>query len=120
MISYGSLMPILQDMLPKIEEKGISVELVDLGSIVPLDKETILSSFRKTGRGVIVHEARKSCGFGGEIASILMEEAFDDMLAPIIRVGSMQTPVPMSPELEKAYLPQESEIIGACEKLMKY
>jgi 2-oxoisovalerate dehydrogenase E1 component beta subunit len=120
MISYGSMMPILQDMLPKIEEKGISVELVDLRSIVPLDKETILSSFRKTGRGVIVHEARKSCGFGGEIASILMEEAFDDMLAPIIRVGSMQTPVPMSPELEKAYLPQESEIIGACEKLMKY
>ena len=119
-ISYGAMMPIINDLLPKLEEKGISIELVDLRSIVPLDKETLLSSFRKTGRAVIVHEARKSCGFGGEIASILMEEAFDDLVAPIIRVGSMQTPVPMSPNLEKAYLPQESEILEACEKLMTY
>ena len=111
LITYGNMVSVAEAAIKKIETKGISVELVDLRTLMPLDKETILNSFKKTNRAIILHEARKFSGFGGEIASILMEEGFDDMAAPIIRIGSIHTPVPMHPILERAYLPQEEEII---------
>lgn len=120
LITYGNMVSIAEAAIQKIEAKGVSVELVDLRTLMPLDKETILNSFKKTNRAIILHEARKFSGFGGEIASILMEEGFDDMAAPIIRIGSIHTPVPMHPILEKAYLPKEEEIIAAAEKLMRY
>lgn len=118
--TYGNMAREARLILPKFEERGIDVELIDLRSLVPLDKEAILQSFRKTNRAIILHEAKKSSGFGGEVAAILSEEAFDDMAAPIIRIGSKFMPVPMNPVLEKYYLPDPEEVLVAAEKLMKY
>ena len=119
-ISYGNMMYEIKACLNKLEDKKIDVEVIDLRTLVPFDKETVLKSFKKTNRCLIVHEAKKSSGFGGEIAAMLTEEAFDHMAAPILRLGSKHMPIPMNPVLEKYYLPTQDDIILACEKLMKF
>jgi len=100
-----------------LAEKGISAEVVDPRTLIPLDKEAILKSVEKTGRLVIVHEAVKTGGFGGEIAAMVTEEGFDYLDAPIKRVTAPDTPIPFSPVLEAAYLPNEEKIIKAVEEL---
>ncbi|UYZ12260.1 alpha-ketoacid dehydrogenase subunit beta [Brevibacillus sp. WF146] len=98
----------------ELEKEGISVEVVDPRTLVPLDEETIVRSVKKTGRVVIVHEAVKRGGFGGEIAGIIAEsEAFDYLDAPIKRLGGKEVPIPYNPILEKAAIPQEQDIIQA-------
>jgi len=101
----------------KLEKEGISVEVIDPRTLVPLDKETILNSVAKTGRLVIVHEAVLTGGYGGEIAAIVAEQGFDLLNAPIKRVAATDTPIPFSPILEKAYLPSEEKIIKAVKEL---
>lgn len=96
-----------------LAQEGIEAEIIDLRTLVPLDKATILASVQKTNRLVIVHEAVRTGGFGGEIAAIVAEEAFDYLDAPIKRVTAPDTPVPFSPRLEDAYLPNEAKIIAA-------
>lgn len=120
LFTYGNMVHTAKKAAEELEKKKINLEIVDLRSLVPLDKDAILNSFRKTNRTIILHEARKYSGFGGEIAGILAEEAFDDIAAPIIRLGAKQTPVPMNPVLEKAYLPSVEDVIVAAEKLMRY
>lgn len=102
----------------KLLPEGISMEVVDPRTLSPLDKETILNSVRKTGRLVIAQEAVKTGGFGGEIAAMVMEEAFDYLDAPIKRVGAPFAPVSFCPPLEKFYLPGEEEIITAAREVM--
>ncbi len=102
----------------KLMEEGIELEVVDLRTIAPLDKETILGSVEKTGRLVIAHEAVKSFGLGAEIAAFVLEEAFDYLDAPIVRVGAPGTPVPFSSPLEKAYLPNSAQIAAKVKEMM--
>ncbi|RNB70642.1 alpha-ketoacid dehydrogenase subunit beta [Brevibacillus centrosporus] len=98
----------------ELEKEGISVEIIDPRTLVPLDIETIVESVKKTGRVVVVHEAVKRGGFGGEIASLIAEsEAFDYLDAPIKRLGGKAVPIPYNPVLEKAAIPQEQDIIQA-------
>ncbi|KQL50175.1 pyruvate dehydrogenase [Brevibacillus choshinensis] len=98
----------------ELEKEGISVEIIDPRTLVPLDIETIVESVKKTGRVVVVHEAVKRGGFGGEIASLIAEsEAFDYLDAPIKRLGGKSVPIPYNPVLEKAAIPQEQDIIQA-------
>lgn len=120
LFTYGNMVYEARQAVKELSEKGIDVELVDLRSLLPLDKGAILNSFRKTKRAIVLHEAKKFSGFGGEVASLLQEEAFDDMAAPIIRLGSIHTPIPMNPILEQAYLPEIKQIHEAAEKLMGY
>jgi pyruvate dehydrogenase E1 component beta subunit len=89
---------------------GISVEVIDLRTIKPLDNDTIIKSLKKTGKLIIVHEAPKSFGPGGEIASIVAEECFDYLKVPIIRVGGKECPIPYNRALEVAAIPSEVEI----------
>ncbi|MBI2864811.1 MAG: alpha-ketoacid dehydrogenase subunit beta [Chloroflexi bacterium] len=96
-----------------LAETGISAEVVDLRTLVPLDLDTIIGSVAKTHRAVVVHEAVKFGGFGGEVAASIMEEAFDYLDAPVKRVGAPFSPVPMAPVLEKAYLPDRNKIVAA-------
>ncbi|MFH1003033.1 MAG: alpha-ketoacid dehydrogenase subunit beta [Chloroflexota bacterium] len=102
----------------KLAAEGISAEVVDPRTLCPLDMETILNSVKKTGRLVVAHEAVKSCGFGAEIAARVMEEGFDYLDAPVKRVGAAFTPVPFGPALEKAYLPNENDIIKAVKEVV--
>lgn len=102
----------------ELDKEGVSVEVVDLRSLVPLDKETILKSVAKTSRLVVLHEAVKTSGFGGEIAALVAEEGFDLLDAPIKRVTAPDTPIPFSPVMEGAYLPSELKIIQAVRSLL--
>jgi len=102
----------------KLQEKGISVEVVDPRTIVPLDRRTILDSVRKTGRLVIMDEEPETGSAAAEIAAIAADEAFDSLKKPIKRVCAPDTPVPFSPVLEKFYMPDEEDLIRAITEIM--
>jgi 2-oxoisovalerate dehydrogenase E1 component len=120
-ITWGMLVQRSLDAARKIEEElGVSVEVIDLRTLNPLDKETIVASVRKTGKALIVHEDTLTSGFGAEIAAILAFEAFERLDAPIQRVAAKDIPVPYGPELEAAMLPQEGDIITALRRLVRY
>ncbi|MER3522946.1 MAG: tungsten formylmethanofuran dehydrogenase [Ignavibacteria bacterium] len=120
-ITWGMLVQRSLDAARKIEQRyGMSIEVIDLRTLIPLDKETVLNSVRKTGKVLIVHEDTLTGGFGAEISAIIATEAFERLDAPILRVAAKDTPVPYGPELENAMLPQEADIIAALEKLVQY
>jgi 2-oxoisovalerate dehydrogenase E1 component len=102
----------------KLEQEGISVEVVDPRTIMPLDKDTILASVRKTSRLVVVHEAPKFGGAGGEIAATVAEEALEYLDAPIQRIGAPFTPVPFSRPLEQAYVPSIDQIVAGVKRTL--
>lgn len=101
----------------QLEQEGISVEIVDLRTLVPLDEDAVLESVRKTGRLVVLHEATRTGGFGGEIAALVAEKAFDALKAPIKRVTAPDIPVPFSKPLEDFYIPNENELMEAIKGL---
>ena len=100
-----------------LAKEKINAEVLDLRTLAPLDKEAILKSVGKTGKLVIVHEAVRTSGFGGEIAAIVADEGFDLLDAPIRRVTAPDTPVPFSPVLESAFMPNEEKIVAAVKTL---
>ncbi|MFT4054512.1 MAG: alpha-ketoacid dehydrogenase subunit beta [Novosphingobium sp.] len=102
----------------KLAEDGISAEVVDLRTVSPWDRETVLASVAKTGRAVIVHEAVKEFGVGAEITSVLQEELWGTLKAPVQRVGGMYSPVPYSKPLETAFAPNADAVIAAVRKAM--
>ena len=102
----------------KLADLGIAAEVVDVRSLVPLDKEKILSSVRKTRRCLVVHEAIKRGGYGAEIAAIVAEEAFDDLDAPPRRLAGVDTPIPYAQPLELGVVPQVADIVKAARELV--
>jgi len=96
-----------------LEKEGISVEVVDLRTLKPLDEKLILESARKTGRVIVVHEACKRGGIGGDIAAMIMEEAYDDLDGPVLRVCGLDTSIPYNLELEKVCIPTTEDIVEA-------
>lgn len=92
--TYGSVVPLALEAAQKASEEGISVEVIDLRSLIPLDTDTVLNSVRKTGRAVMAYEAPKIMGYGAEVAAFIAEEALDYLRAPIIRVGGFDAPFP--------------------------
>ena len=117
-ITYGSMVLRCRSAIEKLED--LSVELIDLRSIMPLDMEAIYRSIRKTNRAVLVYEDHKTLGIGAEIAALLSEELFEYLDAPILRVAAPDTPTPYSPPLEKFYLPDEEEIVAAVNRVIEY
>ncbi|EQB37914.1 MULTISPECIES: alpha-ketoacid dehydrogenase subunit beta [Virgibacillus] len=108
-----------QEAAEELEREGINVEVIDPRTLVPLDTETIIKSVTKTGRLVVVHEAVKRGGYGGEIASMIAEsEAFDYLDAPIKRLGGAPSPVPYNPELERMHVPQKEDIVQAVKETL--
>lgn len=116
-LSWSQMVNVAMDAAGEMEKQGINAEVIDLRSLAPLDKETIIKSVEKTGRLVIVHEAVKTGGFGGEIAAILAEEAFSSLKAPIKRVTGADTPIPFSPVLEYEFLPNVQKIVDAVKSI---
>jgi 2-oxoisovalerate dehydrogenase E1 component beta subunit len=102
------------------KEDGLQVEVIDLRSLAPLDKEAILNTVKKTNRAMVLHEASLTGGIGGEISAIISEEAFEWLDAPVIRVASIDAPVPFAPQMEDYFLPQVSEIVEAARRLARY
>lgn len=113
LVSWSAMVQPCLDAAEMLASEGVNAEVIDLRTIVPLDKEAIFESLGKTGKLVIVHEAVRTAGFGAEIAAIVADEGFDLLDAPIKRVTAPDTPVPFSPTLEDAYLPNAEKIKAA-------
>ncbi len=118
-IAYGSAVHHCLEAARTLEEDGIQAEVLDLRSLVPLDKEAVLATVRKTTRAVIVHEDWRRCGFGAEVAAILAEEAMDCLDDPVLRVASQDTPIPFATSLESAHLPNADKVAEAARRLLK-
>jgi pyruvate/2-oxoglutarate/acetoin dehydrogenase E1 component len=116
-IAYGSAVHLALDAA---EALGESVEVVDLRTLCPLDSETILASARKTGKVLVAHEATRSCGVGAEVAALVAAEAFEDLDAPVRRLTAPDVPIPFSPPLEQAVLPQLDDMKEALDELLSY
>jgi 2-oxoisovalerate dehydrogenase E1 component beta subunit len=119
-ITYGAMVHQAVEAANRLSAKGISVEILDLRTLLPLDREAILATARKTGKVVIVHEATRTGGVGGEVAATIAEAAFDRLDGPILRVTAPDTPVPFTASLEEAFLPNVDRIAAALERLTAY
>ncbi|HMK65600.1 MAG TPA: transketolase C-terminal domain-containing protein, partial [Thermodesulfobacteriota bacterium] len=111
LVTYGAALGAALEAAGILAEQGVSLEILDLRSLVPLDKPRLLASVRKTGRLVVLHDANKFGGFGGEIAAIVAEEAFDCLKSPIRRIGALDIPVPFSPPQEKFNRPSSQIVV---------
>jgi 2-oxoisovalerate dehydrogenase E1 component len=119
-VTYGATVLKANTAATKMAADGISVEVIDLRTITPWDQEIVADSVQKTGKVLVLHEDVRLGGFGGEIASWIAEELFDDLDAPVRRIGALPTPVGYGPELENAILPQDAEIEAAMRDLAAY
>ena len=116
-IAWGMMVPMAVDI---VKELGLSIEVIDLRTIVPFDKETVLKSVRKTGKALIIQEAPLECGFGSEVAAVIAEEAFEYLDGPIKRIGALMLPVPYCKELEDEVLPSREGITKAITALYHF
>lgn len=116
-VTWGFLVQRSLEAAKKLEADGVSVEVIDLRTIIPWDKETVFNSVKKTGKVLIAHEDNITGGFGAEISASIMENCFQYLDAPVVRVAAKDSPVPFAPILENLVLPQESDITSALKKL---
>lgn len=119
-IAIGGMLPKALEAAETLAKEDIDIEVVDPRTLVPLDKETLLASVRKTSRVIVAHEAHKRLGPGAEIAAMIAEEAIGYLDGPIVRVAAKNVPLPYSPELEGYVLPQAQDIIEAARGLVRY
>lgn len=117
LISYSRMVHTSLTAAKMLEKDGINAEVIDLQTLVPLDKDTIFDSVKKTGKVVIVHEAVKTSGFGAEIAALISDEVFSYLKAPIKRITAPDTPVPYSAKLEDAFIPDQKKIMDAVKSI---
>jgi 2-oxoisovalerate dehydrogenase E1 component beta subunit len=115
-ITYGAM---VHEALAAADEVG-GIEVLDLRSLKPLDKDSILATARKTGRVLIVHEAQLTCGVGGEVAALISQNAFETLDGPIMRLAAPDVPVPYSPPLEDAFRPNKAKIAEMARKMLAY
>jgi 2-oxoisovalerate dehydrogenase E1 component beta subunit len=119
-ISYAAMMYPALEAAETLAKEGIEAEVIDLRTLLPLDRETILASVKKTNKLLIVHEDTRTGGIAGEIAALVCEGAFEDLDGPITRVTALDTPTPYSPPLEEHFLPNASKIVAAARELARY
>jgi 2-oxoisovalerate dehydrogenase E1 component beta subunit len=119
-VSYAAMMHTSLEAADALAQEGIEAEVIDLRTLLPLDEETILQSVKKTNRCLVVHEDTKTGGIAGEIAAILCEKAFGYLDGPLMRVASLDTPVPYAPPLEDYFLPNTKKIFAAAKELARY
>jgi pyruvate/2-oxoglutarate/acetoin dehydrogenase E1 component len=116
-ITWGAMVYTAEEAAAQVDA---SVEIVDLRTVMPWDKQAVLDSVRKTSKVLVLHEDTRSGGFGGEIAATIAEEAFEDLDAPVRRIAAPDTPVPFSPVLEKAFIPQVDDVARGLKELVDY
>jgi 2-oxoisovalerate dehydrogenase E1 component beta subunit len=116
-VAYGAM---VNTALEATKDIDASVEVLDLRTLCPLDRDGILASVRKTSKVVVLHEATRSCGVGAEVCSLIAEEAFEDLDGPVVRVTAPDVPIPFSPPLERAVLPQVDDVKEAVNELLSY
>jgi pyruvate/2-oxoglutarate/acetoin dehydrogenase E1 component len=117
-VTWGAMVYTAEEAAKQLDD--VSVEIIDLRSVMPWDKEAVLASARKTSKVLVLHEDTRTGGFGAEIAATIAEEAFEDLDAPLKRIAAPDTPVPFSPQLEKAYIPQVDDVLAGLRELADY
>jgi pyruvate/2-oxoglutarate/acetoin dehydrogenase E1 component len=119
-VTWGAMVYTADEAAKQMEGEGTSVEIVDLRTLVPWDKEAVLRSVEKTSKMLVLHEDTRTGGFGAEIAATITEEAFESLDAPVKRIAAPDTPVPFSPPLEKAFIPQVDDVVAGLKDLAEY
>jgi 2-oxoisovalerate dehydrogenase E1 component beta subunit len=119
-ITYAAMVYTAQDAAEILAKEGIELEIVDLRSLLPLDRQAIADVVRKTNKVIVLHEHPKTAGIAGEVSAIINEECFDDLDGPIVRIAAQDSPVPFSPPQEEFYLPKVEDLVGAARKLAAY
>lgn len=119
-ITYGKMVHFAKDAAKKLEKEGYDVEIIDLRTIQPLDTDAIYKSIKKTSKAIVIHEDTKFAGFGGEIASLIAENCFESLDAPVMRYAGKDTPIPYHPKLEKAVLPSQQGVYDNIKSLLEY
>jgi 2-oxoisovalerate dehydrogenase E1 component beta subunit len=119
-ITYAAMVFTALEAAEILAKEGIDVEVVDLRTLAPLDRDTIANTVRKTNKVILLHEDTKTGGIAGELAAIINEEAFDDLDGPIVRVTALDSPVPFSPPQEEYFLPKVSDVVREARKLKAY
>mgnify|MGYP003579008320 CR=1 FL=1 len=119
-ITFGAMVYTALEAARTLAEQGVEVEVIDLRSLAPLDRDAILESVAKTSRVLLLHEATLTGGIGGELAAIISEHAFVYLEAAVTRIASLDAPVPYAPPLETAFLPTVTRVVEAAKKLVEY
>jgi 2-oxoisovalerate dehydrogenase E1 component beta subunit len=119
-ITYAAMVYEAEKAANELAQEGIETEIIDLRTVLPYDKELVLESVRRCNRVIVLHEDTLTNGIGGDIAAFIAQEAFESLDAPVTRMASLDTPVPFSPPLEKAFLPNAEKILIEARKLLAY
>jgi 2-oxoisovalerate dehydrogenase E1 component beta subunit len=119
-VTYGACVHTALEVAETLAKEGVSMEVVDLRTLLPIDRETLLATARKTNKVVLYHEAQRTGGLGAELAAILAEDCFEHLDGPLVRVTAPDTPVPYAPPLEAAFLPGADDLLGAARRLASY
>jgi 2-oxoisovalerate dehydrogenase E1 component beta subunit len=119
-ITYAAMVHTAQEAAGMLAKEGIEIEILDLRTLSPLDRNAIAQTVKKTNKVILLHEDTRTGGLAGEIAAIINEEAFDDLDGPIVRITSLDTPVPFSPPLEHFFLPKVEDVVREARKLHAY
>ena len=119
-VTYGAMVWTALEAAKTLEAEGIDAEVVDLRTLFPMDEETVLASVAKTNKAILLHEATRTGGIGAEIAAVLSERCFEYLDGPLVRVTAPDTPVPYSPPLEEAFLPNSEKLCKAARALAGY
>ena len=119
-ITYGAMLYVARDAAEELDREGISVEIIDLRTLLPIDEETVLESVKKTSKAILLHEATLTGGIGGELAARIAENAFEYLDGPVVRIASPDAPVPYSAPLEQAYLPDVKRVTEKARWLARY
>jgi pyruvate/2-oxoglutarate/acetoin dehydrogenase E1 component len=119
-ITWGAMVYTADEAAKKLAEDDLSVEILDLRTLIPWDRDAVLESVRRCSKVLVLHEDTRTGGFGAEIAATIAEEAFEDLDAPVKRIAAPDTPVPFSPPLEKAFIPQVDDVVAGLRELAAY
>jgi 2-oxoisovalerate dehydrogenase E1 component beta subunit len=119
-VTYAAMVHVAQEAADLLSKEGIELEILDLRTLSPLDREAIAETVRRTSKVLIVHEDVRTGGIAGEISAIINEEAFDSLDGPIVRLTSLDTPVPFSPPQEEYFLPKVADVVREARKLLAY
>ena len=119
-LSYGAMVYLALEAAAELAKEGIDLEVIDLRTLLPLDRDLVLESVRKNSKVFILHEDTRTGGIAGELCAIINEEAFDDLDGPVLRVTAPVTPVPYSPPLEAFFLPKVADVLETARRLARY